>query len=200
MIPMGWMAPLCIATETPWCSRPRATPRRPRCASPSSGRRPDPQRRSQRRHLFAQRGGDPAPPSEVRGVSFVGSTAVGRHIYATASANGKRVQCLTEAKNHALVLRDAALERTARGIVNSACGCAGERCMALPLSSRGGGGGPARGRHRKDDGRARDRSGLRQEEPARTMVNAEHRESVMAWVETGIKEGAKLAFDKRCVT
>ena len=43
------------------------------------------------------------------------------------------MQALTEAKNHALVLRDAALERTARGIVNSACGCAGERCMALPV-------------------------------------------------------------------
>ncbi len=53
--------------------------------------------------------------------------------YSTAAPNGKRVQALTEAKNHALVLRDAALERTARGIVNSACGCAGERCMALPV-------------------------------------------------------------------
>ena len=70
---------------------------------------------------------------DVKGVSFVGSTAVGRHIYATAAAAGKRVQALTEAKNHALVLRDAALERTARGIINSACGCAGERCMALPV-------------------------------------------------------------------
>jgi malonate-semialdehyde dehydrogenase (acetylating)/methylmalonate-semialdehyde dehydrogenase len=57
---------------------------------------------------------------------------VGRHIYATAAANGKRVQALVEAKNHALVLQDAALERTALGIRNSACGCAGERCMALP--------------------------------------------------------------------
>ena len=70
---------------------------------------------------------------DVKGVSFVGSTSVGKHIYATAAANGKRVQALTEAKNHALVLRDAALERTARGITNSACGCAGERCMALPV-------------------------------------------------------------------
>jgi len=126
---------------------------------------------------------------------------VGRHIYATASANGKRVQCLTEAKNHALVLRDAALERTARGIVNSACGCAGERCMALPsvvaeeaVADR------LVGAIAKmmDDlviGPAYDKKSQ-----LGPMVNAEHRESVMAWVETGIKEGAKLAFDKRCVT
>ena len=52
---------------------------------------------------------------DIRGVSFVGSTSVGLHIYATAAANGKRVQALTEAKNHALVLRDCVLERTAPG-------------------------------------------------------------------------------------
>ena len=48
----------------------------------------------------------------VKGISFVGSTSVGKHIYATAASNGKRVQALTEAKNHTLVLRDAALERS----------------------------------------------------------------------------------------
>ena len=73
---------------------------------------------------------------DVKGISFVGSTSVGKHIYATAAANGKRVQALTEAKNHALVLRDAALERTATrhrelglrlrgGTVHGAPGCRG---------------------------------------------------------------------------
>ncbi len=56
---------------------------------------------------------------KVRGVSFVGSTEVGRHIYATAAANGKRVQALTEAKNHALVMRDAPIRATAQRIINS---------------------------------------------------------------------------------
>jgi malonate-semialdehyde dehydrogenase (acetylating)/methylmalonate-semialdehyde dehydrogenase len=73
-----------------------------------------------------------AHPS-VKGVTFVGSTSVGRHIYQTAAAAGKRVQCLTEAKNHALVLEDCVLERTVRGVVNSTYGCAGQRCMALPV-------------------------------------------------------------------
>ena len=62
----------------------------------------------------------------------MGSTSVGLHIYSTAAAHGKRVQCLCEAKNHGLVLRDAALERSAVGIINSTFGCAGMRCMALP--------------------------------------------------------------------
>jgi len=69
----------------------------------------------------------------VRGVSFVGSTTVGAHIYKTAAGAGKRVQALTEAKNHALVLDDCVLERTVRGIINSTYGCAGQRCMALPV-------------------------------------------------------------------
>ena len=69
----------------------------------------------------------------VRGISFVGSTKVGQHIYKTAAGAGKRVQALTEAKNHALVLEDCVLERTVRGIVNSTYGCAGQRCMALPV-------------------------------------------------------------------
>ena len=55
----------------------------------------------------------------IKGISFVGSTKVGRHIYKTAAANGKRVQALCEAKNHALVLKDCKLERTARGIINA---------------------------------------------------------------------------------
>ncbi len=70
---------------------------------------------------------------DIKGISFVGSTSVGLSVYSRAAAAGKRVQCLTEAKNHALILEDAPIERTAAGIINSSFGCAGERCMALPV-------------------------------------------------------------------
>ncbi|MEZ4483474.1 MAG: CoA-acylating methylmalonate-semialdehyde dehydrogenase [Syntrophotaleaceae bacterium] len=70
---------------------------------------------------------------DIRGISFVGSTSVGLKIYSTGAASGKRVQALTEAKNHSLVLRDAPLDWSARRIINSAFGCAGQRCMALPV-------------------------------------------------------------------
>ena len=69
----------------------------------------------------------------IKGVTFVGSTTVGKHIYETAAAHGKRVQALTEAKNHALVMEDCVLERSVRGIINSTYGCCGQRCMALPV-------------------------------------------------------------------
>ena len=68
---------------------------------------------------------------DVKGITFVGSTPVGKMIYEKAARNGKRVQCLTQAKNHALVMSDAPSERTVAGVINSAFGCAGQRCMAL---------------------------------------------------------------------
>ncbi|MBQ9879386.1 MAG: CoA-acylating methylmalonate-semialdehyde dehydrogenase [Clostridia bacterium] len=68
---------------------------------------------------------------DVKGITFVGSTPVGKKIYEKAASAGKRVQCLTQAKNHALIMSDAPIERTAAGVMNSAFGCAGQRCMAL---------------------------------------------------------------------
>ncbi|MFF5502300.1 CoA-acylating methylmalonate-semialdehyde dehydrogenase [Streptomyces roseolus] len=68
---------------------------------------------------------------DVAAISFVGSTPIARHIHATASANGKRVQALGGAKNHMLVLPDADLDAAADAAVSAAYGSAGERCMAI---------------------------------------------------------------------
>lgn len=134
MIPHGWMAPLCIATGNTMVLKAASH-------VPQSSMRlmelwreaglPD----GVLNVLTCSRHESEAMLShpDVVGVSFVGSHKVGQHIYATAAAHGKRVQALTEAKNHALVMRDAKLERTARGIINAYCGCAGARCMACPV-------------------------------------------------------------------
>jgi malonate-semialdehyde dehydrogenase (acetylating)/methylmalonate-semialdehyde dehydrogenase len=110
------------------------------------------------------------------------------------------VQCLTEAKNHALVLRDAPVKATAQRIINSAFGCAGERCMALPVVAveepiadqlvsticelaKGLKMGPAW-------------------EPATQLgpvCTAEHLEFVTGWIAKSAKEGAKLVMDGRGV-
>ena len=67
------------------------------------------------------------------GVSFVGSTPVGRYIYSTAAANGKRAQCQAGAKNALVVMPDAVLDRTVAAILTSAFGTAGQRCLAGAL-------------------------------------------------------------------
>jgi malonate-semialdehyde dehydrogenase (acetylating) / methylmalonate-semialdehyde dehydrogenase len=71
---------------------------------------------------------------DVKAVSFVGSTPVAQRIYEVGTAQGKRVQALGGAKNHALVLPDADLDLAADAIVSAAYGSAGERCMALSVA------------------------------------------------------------------
>jgi malonate-semialdehyde dehydrogenase (acetylating)/methylmalonate-semialdehyde dehydrogenase len=66
----------------------------------------------------------------VKAVSFVGSTPVAKHIYATTAAEGKRVQALGGAKNHLIVMPDADMPKTVEAIIGSAFGAAGERCLA----------------------------------------------------------------------
>jgi malonate-semialdehyde dehydrogenase (acetylating)/methylmalonate-semialdehyde dehydrogenase len=67
---------------------------------------------------------------DVKAISFVGSTAVARYIYATGTANGKRVQAQGGAKNPVILMPDADIDMSARIIADSVYGCAGQRCLA----------------------------------------------------------------------
>jgi malonate-semialdehyde dehydrogenase (acetylating)/methylmalonate-semialdehyde dehydrogenase len=67
----------------------------------------------------------------VKAVSFVGSTPIARYIYETGAANGKRVQALGGAKNHAVVMPDADVAFATEAIIGAGYGSAGERCMAI---------------------------------------------------------------------
>jgi malonate-semialdehyde dehydrogenase (acetylating)/methylmalonate-semialdehyde dehydrogenase len=71
---------------------------------------------------------------DVRAISFVGSTAVARHVYARAAANGKRAQCQGGARNPVVILPDADMEMTCRIVADSAFGCAGQRCLASSVA------------------------------------------------------------------
>jgi malonate-semialdehyde dehydrogenase (acetylating)/methylmalonate-semialdehyde dehydrogenase len=70
---------------------------------------------------------------EVKAVSFVGSSPVAESVYKTAIANNKRAQAFGGAKNHCLIMPDVDIESTAKAIVTSAFGSAGERCMAISV-------------------------------------------------------------------
>lgn len=138
---------------------------------------------------------------DVKGITFVGSTSVGKHIYSTAAAHGKRVQTLCEAKNHCLVLEDAPLERTAAGIVNATYGCAGERCMALPVVvvQESIADELVAALKRKAEERVIGPS-YDQKSELGPVVTAGHKKFITDWIETGIKEGAKLVLDGRNAT
>lgn len=136
----------------------------------------------------------------VKAVTFVGTTAVGKQVYSVAASNGKRVQSLTEAKNHALVMEDCSLEATVNAIINSTYGCAGMRCMALPvicvqesiadefvalLRKKA---------EAMNIGCAYDES-----TDLGPLVSAEHKKKVCDWIQKGIDEGAELILDGRNV-
>lgn len=70
---------------------------------------------------------------DVKAVSFVGSQPVAEYVYKTAAANGKRVQALSGAKNHSIVLPDADMDNVISNLMSSAFGSAGERCMATSV-------------------------------------------------------------------
>jgi malonate-semialdehyde dehydrogenase (acetylating)/methylmalonate-semialdehyde dehydrogenase len=70
----------------------------------------------------------------IRGVSFVGSTAVARYIYARSADRGKRAQCQGGAKNPIVVMPDADMDMTTKITADSAFGCAGQRCAAASIA------------------------------------------------------------------
>ena len=70
----------------------------------------------------------------VQAVSFVGSTPIAQYIYATGTANGKRVQALGGAKNHAVVMPDADIDNAVNALMGAAYGSCGERCMAISVA------------------------------------------------------------------
>ena len=202
MIPFGWMVPLCIATGNCMVLKSSST-------TPMT---------SIRLLELLQEAGLPDGVVSivttdrtvadmllthpiVKGICFVGTTSAGLHVYSRAAAAGKRVQAQCEAKNHALVMDDAVLERSAKGIINSAFGCAGERCMALPAVVA-------------QEGIA-DRLVERLVANARALtigcaydkatelgpvVTEKHKQNILGWIDKGVKEGAKLVLDGRGVT
>jgi len=134
----------------------------------------------------------------VRGISFVGSTPVGKHIYSMAAAHGKRVQAQTEAKNHGIVLEDAALERSAAGIINSTYGCAGMRCMALPaLCIQESIADEFIGYLKKFAEERVIGCAYDPKTELGPVVSGDHRDFVMNWIDKSIEEGAELVVDGR---
>jgi malonate-semialdehyde dehydrogenase (acetylating)/methylmalonate-semialdehyde dehydrogenase len=70
----------------------------------------------------------------ISAVSFVGSTPIARYVYASAAAQGKRVQAFGGAKNHMVIMPDADMDKAADALMGAGYGSAGERCMAVSVA------------------------------------------------------------------
>jgi malonate-semialdehyde dehydrogenase (acetylating)/methylmalonate-semialdehyde dehydrogenase len=134
----------------------------------------------------------------IGAVSFVGSTPIAKYIYETCARNGKRVQALGGAKNHAIVLPDADLDFTADALIGAAYGSAGERCMAISaVVAVGAAADPLVGLLEKKAKAIRIGPGVGEGVDMGPLVTKQHRDKVAGYVDLGIKEGATLVADGR---
>lgn len=135
---------------------------------------------------------------EIQAVSFVGSEPVARYVYETGTKYGKRVQALAGAKNHAIVMPDCNLEKTVQGVIGSAFGSSGERCMAcsvvavldeiadefidaLVSETR----------------KLKVGDGFHEENYVGPLIRESHKERVIGYINSGVADGASLLVDGR---
>jgi malonate-semialdehyde dehydrogenase (acetylating)/methylmalonate-semialdehyde dehydrogenase len=134
----------------------------------------------------------------TKGVSFVGSTPIGKIVYERAAANGKRAQVQAGAKNFLLVMPDADLERTASALMTSCYGCAGERCLAGAVILA------TEEIHEplvkllvEKAKMIRVGNGLEEGVQMGPVITAKAKTKTIDFIESGVKEGATLLLDGR---
>src|SRR5688500_18148512 len=134
----------------------------------------------------------------IAAVSFVGSTPIARYSYERGTANGKRVQALGGAKNHALVLPDADVDMAADAVVSAAYGAAGERCMALSVAvAVGDVAQPLVDAIAARLPKLTVGDGADPDTDMGPLITAEHRDKVAGYVDAGEAAGASVVVDGR---
>jgi malonate-semialdehyde dehydrogenase (acetylating)/methylmalonate-semialdehyde dehydrogenase len=135
----------------------------------------------------------------VQAISFVGSTAIAEYIYSTGTKNGKRVQALGGAKNHAVIMPDADIDNTVRALMGAAFGSCGERCMAISVAV-------CVGKETADTVVAKLKTELLELKVGNgtdacndmgPLVTQDHYDKVRGYVDLGVEEGADLVVDGR---
>lgn len=137
----------------------------------------------------------------IQAVSFVGSTPIAKYIWETGTKHGKRVQSNGGAKNHIIVMPDADLDRSVAALQSAAFGCSGQRCMAGSFAvAVGKAADPVVEALVAHASRMKvgptDRPSDADMGPVTTKT---HLEGILANIDKGVKEGAKLARDGRSV-
>ncbi|MGC4377629.1 CoA-acylating methylmalonate-semialdehyde dehydrogenase [Fictibacillus sp. Mic-4] len=135
---------------------------------------------------------------DVAAVSFVGSQPVAEYVYKTAAANRKRVQALSGAKNHSIVLPDADLDNAVKNIIGAAFGSAGERCMAASVVVAVGDiGDELVSRLKQAADEIKMGNGMDEEVFLGPVIRDAHKKRTIDYIDIGEKEGATLVRDGR---
>ncbi|CAI8708580.1 Methylmalonate-semialdehyde dehydrogenase (acylating) [Pseudomonas sp. IT-347P] len=134
---------------------------------------------------------------DIKAVSFVGSTAVGTHVYDLAGKHGKRVQSMMGAKNHAVVLPDANREQALNALVGAGFGAAGQRCMATSVVVLVGAAKQWLPDLKALAQKLTVNAGSEPGTDVGPVISKKAKARILELIESGIKEGAKLELDGR---
>jgi malonate-semialdehyde dehydrogenase (acetylating)/methylmalonate-semialdehyde dehydrogenase len=135
---------------------------------------------------------------DVAAVSFVGSTPIARYIHERGTANGKRVQALGGAKNHAIILPDADIEFAADHLAAAAFGSAGERCMAISAAVAVGDAGDRVVQAVNERARAvKVGSGRDSGSEMGPVVTRQAQDRIVGLIDSGERQGASIEVDGR---
>ncbi|WP_440997710.1 CoA-acylating methylmalonate-semialdehyde dehydrogenase [Arhodomonas sp. SL1] len=138
-----------------------------------------------------------ADHTDIKALSFIGSTHVGTLLYNRAAAAGKRMQSMMGAKNHCVVMPDANRSQAINNLLGSAFGAAGQRCMANSVAVLVG-----EAREWLDDivEGARNMKvgpGTQRDADLGPLVSPAAKQRVEGLIATGAEEGASLLVDGR---
>ncbi|WP_129972425.1 MULTISPECIES: CoA-acylating methylmalonate-semialdehyde dehydrogenase [unclassified Pseudomonas] len=137
---------------------------------------------------------------DIKAVSFVGSTAVGTHVYDLAGKHGKRVQSMMGAKNHAVVLPDANREQALNALVGAGFGAAGQRCMATSVVVLVGAAKEWLPDLKALAQKLKVNAGNEPGTDVGPVISKKAKARILDLIESGIKEGAKLELDGRDIS
>jgi len=134
---------------------------------------------------------------DIKAVSFVGSTAVGTHVYDLAGRHGKRVQSMMGAKNHAVVLPDANREQTLNALVGAGFGAAGQRCMATSVVVMVGAARQWLPELKALAQTLKVNAGSEPGTDVGPVISKRAKARILELIESGVQQGAKLELDGR---
>ncbi|BBH31210.1 CoA-acylating methylmalonate-semialdehyde dehydrogenase [Pseudomonas sp. St290] len=137
---------------------------------------------------------------DIKAVSFVGSTAVGTHVYDLAGRHGKRVQSMMGAKNHAVVLPDANREQTLNALVGAGFGAAGQRCMATSVVVMVGAARQWLPELKALAQKLKVNAGSEPGTDVGPVISKRAKARILELIESGVQQGAKLELDGRGVS
>ncbi|MCE0461093.1 MULTISPECIES: CoA-acylating methylmalonate-semialdehyde dehydrogenase [Pseudomonas] len=137
---------------------------------------------------------------DIKAVSFVGSTAVGTHVYDLAGRHGKRVQSMMGAKNHAVVLPDANREQTLNALVGAGFGAAGQRCMATSVVVMVGAARQWLPELKALAQKLKVNAGCEPGTDVGPVISKRAKARILELIESGVQAGAKLELDGRDVS